>query len=365
MNIAVIGIGFIGKELCFHLSKLGHNIIGLHHNEDVTNVDCDIAIITAGANTQDVEILSKSSKKIKKIITDIPTNKIIFISSSQVHGFIEDNQINITNFGLYKKEIENFIETNVDNFCIIRPPNVLGATCEPNKNSIISTWLHKEKIVVYTGVYRTFICVKELCLSISQNLNFSNKTIIDYKGKKNSLKHIAEFCKEPDNITYHQVNSEPANPIGFTKLFTIKDSNIYDKIQSMKKIINISKNSKTRLYTSGSSYLFDLEETEYPNSRVYIFNLPDNKIRGSHFHKEQTEFMSIVKGECLIELKPVKELESKIFELRKGDILKIEPYMIHTFLNINPEECIIVVSSNQKYIPNSRPDTYLESDLDV
>lgn len=368
MKICIIGFGFIGKEIYYNLIKQEKNVTYINYtnlNAKAIPDDIDVFIYTASANTNDLWTLEQSYKKISSHIEKIKDKKIVFISSQQVHGYNTGKTIEYSNHSFYKKKLEHLIKDSVKNYAIIRLPNIIGESCLPFKNSIISTWIVEKNNIVHDQVFRHYAHVSSI-LKVINDFCYDpiDKKIIDIIGKKIQLTTIADLIeKKCKNKFIIKKESSINESIYDTKLLeetievkldiekSINNMVLYKDIGNIKKI--------KRYHTNGDYFLLDLEKYQYPNNRVYCFNV-HNELRGGHYHKKQTEYMSLLQGEALVVLKHIASERYKISHMHTGEIIEIPKLFIHEFMGVSKDPSIFLVSSDQSYIENKKPDTFIK-----
>jgi len=68
-------------------------------------------------------------------------------------------------------------------------------------------------------------------------------------------------------------------------------------------------------------------------------------VRGGHYHKKTRESFYIIEGEIEIMLVNKKSKEKKVFIANGGDIINIEPGIIHTFKVLKRSRWVNMLSS--------------------
>jgi hypothetical protein len=86
--------------------------------------------------------------------------------------------------------------------------------------------------------------------------------------------------------------------------------------------------------------------------RVYfIYGVPENKVRGGHRHKETSQSLICLKGECKVYVQENNTKEN-LFELNSpGKCLLLKPSDWHQMYDFT-EDCILLVLANKNYDPN-------------
>jgi len=99
--------------------------------------------------------------------------------------------------------------------------------------------------------------------------------------------------------------------------------------------------------------------------RVYEIVVEPGYVRGNHCHKEQHEEFYVSEGRCVFELQPglpdylPAALSMTEMSHARREKLNVKPTFMHTLWNPSPlHPALVIVSSTQKYIPNSTPDCY-------
>ena len=99
--------------------------------------------------------------------------------------------------------------------------------------------------------------------------------------------------------------------------------------------------------------------------RVYEIVVEPGYVRGNHCHEEQTEEFYVSEGDCIFEFQPgIPEYNPEALVIRhltheRREKVKTAPSYMHTLWNPSPiTPALCIVSSTQKYIPNSTPDCF-------
>lgn len=92
---------------------------------------------------------------------------------------------------------------------------------------------------------------------------------------------------------------------------------------------------------------------------VGIITSKTNALRGSHYHKLSTQYNYILEGEIELKIKKATEsnAEIEIIILKKGDYIKIPPYVIHALKAIT-DSTFMVFTSEARIESQYEEDTF-------
>ncbi|MCZ4224371.1 WxcM-like domain-containing protein [Pedobacter rhodius] len=90
----------------------------------------------------------------------------------------------------------------------------------------------------------------------------------------------------------------------------------------------------------------------YTGEIYTVCGLP-NQIRGGHYHKEATEWFTIIGGEATLKLKDILTLEELTLKLSIEEPITIvvPPLVAHQFENPSDKEFLLLAYSNLLYDP--------------
>jgi len=93
--------------------------------------------------------------------------------------------------------------------------------------------------------------------------------------------------------------------------------------------------------------------------QVYVATSTPGQVRGNHYHKEKTEWLFVIKGECRLVWDCDDQIGKKELALSYlvPVLVRVPPYVVHAILNTGPEESYLLIISDRAYDPAS-PDTY-------
>ena len=98
---------------------------------------------------------------------------------------------------------------------------------------------------------------------------------------------------------------------------------------------------------------------------VSMFTINKDSVRGKHFHKEEKQWMFVLKGQIKVTTKNLLEKNSKVeeIELKEKDLIFFPPYSYRAITGISNSECLFITSKSRK--DNSHvEDTYPVSDIE-
>jgi hypothetical protein len=126
-------------------------------NFNLTNT-CIFASGVADSTETDLLLYKKEFELLKKTINQFPQFKFIYFSTLSIFKFEYNEYVK------HKLFIENYIENNLDNYLILRLPNIVGQT--KNQNQLLPFLFQKissnSEINVKDNTYRDLIDVEDL-----------------------------------------------------------------------------------------------------------------------------------------------------------------------------------------------------------
>jgi dTDP-4-dehydrorhamnose 3,5-epimerase-like enzyme len=98
---------------------------------------------------------------------------------------------------------------------------------------------------------------------------------------------------------------------------------------------------------------------------IGIFTINKNSVRGKHFHKEEKQWLFVLKGKIKVKTKNLLEKNSKIeeFELKEKDLIFFPTYSYREILGISNSECLFITSKSRKDNLNLK-DTFRVDDIE-
>ena len=103
-----------------------------------------------------------------------------------------------------------------------------------------------------------------------------------------------------------------------------------------------------------------------PNiQHISIFTINKDSVRGKHYHKEEKQWLLVLKGEIKVKTKNLLEKNSKIeeVELKEKDLIFFPQYSYREIIGISNSECLFITTKSRK--DNSHvEDTFTVNDIE-
>jgi len=98
---------------------------------------------------------------------------------------------------------------------------------------------------------------------------------------------------------------------------------------------------------------------------IGIFTINKDSVRGKHFHKEEKQWLFVLKGKIKVKTKNLLEKNSKIeeFELKEKDLIFFPTYSYREITGISNSECLFITSKSRKDKLNVK-DTFIVNDIE-
>jgi len=363
MKVIITGSdGFIGKNLSFYLSAIGHEVIKItksSKSEDIVFAvkRAEFIFHLAGVNkTQSKKELEKGNigftKKILSILEDCD-RRIPLIYSSTIQA-IKNND-----YGLSKKMTEDLIAerclaSNIP-YQIYRLPNIFGKWCRPNYNSFIATFCH----------------------NISRNL-----PIDVHDGDATvELVYIDDLCNYFGKLLEEEIKSGILPLDLETYIVSVGEIlgliNEYKNLPSSSFVLDFGSGLHRKLYATylsykpSSQYIHDLDihgddrgnfiefVKNKDTGQVSFFSSLPGVTRGEHYHHTKNEKFLVIQGEALFQLRHLISNELISFKLsgNQPKIVESIPGWAHNITNTGESEMLVILWSNEVF-DRSSPDTY-------
>lgn len=100
-------------------------------------------------------------------------------------------------------------------------------------------------------------------------------------------------------------------------------------------------------------------EAEQAVEEIYVLYTNKGSVRGNHYHKNNIEFFSVLKGTATIALKGIEDDEADFLRISAEDdvVLKVPENVGHGFRNDDDEALVILAAASRLYEPDDS-DTY-------
>ncbi|KUO72731.1 MAG: hypothetical protein APF77_01835 [Clostridia bacterium BRH_c25] len=84
---------------------------------------------------------------------------------------------------------------------------------------------------------------------------------------------------------------------------------------------------------------------------IYVLHTKKGSVRGNHYHRQNVEFFTVIKGTAIIALKDVEEGEAEILKVSAVDdiVIKVPENVAHGFRNDEDEELVILAAASKLY----------------
>ncbi|BDX07669.1 UDP-2-acetamido-2,6-beta-L-arabino-hexul-4-ose reductase [Planctobacterium marinum] len=362
-NVLITGAdGFIGKNLCVSLEKMGTvNLQRFCRGDSLKELpmlvqNADFIFHLAGVNRPKddtefyvgnsdlTEILCKAVQACGKTIP------IVFSSSTQV----ERNNP----YGLSKLKAEthllNLYMESGNPIYIYRLPNVFGKWSKPNYNSVVATFCHNISHDIPIEIHNP---------ATKLNLVHIGAVITSF---------LSVLSNQPQNQLY--VNVEPVYETSLGELAeTIKS---FKQARETLIIPQVGESFLRVLYAtyvsyiSPSSFSYSLKKHADPrgvfvemlktkdSGQFSYFTALPGVTRGGHYHHVKTEKFLVIKGEAKFGFRHITSGEYiEIFiDGENAEVVETVPGWSHDITNVGEEELIVMLWANENFNPDA-PDT--------
>ena len=190
---------------------------------------CIFASGVADSTETDLLLYKKEFELLKRTINQFPQFRFVYFSTLSIFKFEYNEYVK------HKLFIENYIENNLDNYLILRLPNIIGQT--KNQNQLLPFLFQKissnSEIDVKDNTYRDLIDVEDLPKIIKFlieknivgkiNISLNNKiTVTDIIDVLKDINHIytAKINKININDTIYYTNDLLNYNFDFTQIST-------------------------------------------------------------------------------------------------------------------------------------------------
>lgn len=100
-------------------------------------------------------------------------------------------------------------------------------------------------------------------------------------------------------------------------------------------------------------FIKSMLSTEKTIEEIYVIYTKKGSKRGNHYHRQNIEFFTVIKGTAVIALKDVCGGETEILKVSAGDniVIKVPENVAHGFRNDGDEELVILAAASKLYYP--------------
>lgn len=361
MNILITGSnGFIGRHMCLHLTRVGHNVfkydLGSTEEELKEYISkCDFVIHLAGINRpltkeEFYDGNTNFTKKVVDLIKESKRNIPIIISSSTQASLDND-------YGKSKKLAEDYLFSSSLPVYVYRLHNVFGKWIKPNYNSAVGTF----------------------CYNIANNLPIEIRDR-EYVVHYNYIDDICDEFLRVINSKEHKGSKDIlyVNPIYDCALGKLADLLYYFKseIESDRHLPLIHNEFELKLFKMFCDYLSEEHEFNFAKDNRGSFEelykskkwgqISDNVsfpgiTKGGHYHTYKKEIFYTVIGECEIIQRDINTDEVIVNKVNGNNphLVDIKVGYTHQITNIGKINSHTIMWISEIYNPNTH-DTYKE-----
>ena len=375
-SVVIVGNGFIGNRVAWSIN--GSKVFHIGHTDpetDIKNLPLEASYIVVwchgvsrGSAAEIIDSQLGFMVRVIRLLESLSVNVAQHIFLSSTHVYLDST------FGYAKRLCEAVIllqasVTEADT-CVIRVPNVYGAFSEEKPNSILSRWLCGDSQVRADASARVdYVSVQQVADTVISQLNTGSGIIDMHPGEPLPIRDIGAEIAEIRGLAFEISEFEqptraevpPTAPSSECAVPSLEITSISMLVRGC----GFAKELRSRVRQSqrshnspcGERVLLDLEAEDLKHlERVYVFNVAKGTKRGGHYHKEQIETFTVVKGHCELQITNADGDTSPV-ALSAGQKITVYPGEEHTFWSPH-FECMVLTTSNMPYIPNSVPDTY-------
>ncbi|NJK51644.1 MAG: capsular polysaccharide biosynthesis protein CapF [Leptolyngbyaceae cyanobacterium SU_3_3] len=363
MQVLVTGAsGFVGRNLCLHLSELEHfTVIPITRQSSSKDLRealtrADFIVHLAGVNRpQDPAEFDNGNTGFTQQLCET----LAQVGRSMPITYTSSTQAELDNpYGQSKRAAEDVLlayqqQTSAAVY-IYRLPNVFGKWCKPNYNSAVATFCHN--------------IARDLPITVNNSAAGLNVVYVD-----DVIHHIVELLQQ-----------KPVAP-GFQSISSIYQTTVGEVVDILRSFRasrdtlitdRVGTGFIRALYSTYVSYLptsaFSYKVPKYGDDRgvfVEMLKTPDagqfsfftahpGITRGDHYHHTKTEKFLVIKGHAHFGFRNVLTGES--YELCTNgadpEIVETVPGWTHNITNIGEDEMIVMLWANEIFDRN-QPDT--------
>ena len=380
MKILVTGSnGFVGKNLVESLKCIKDNkdktrpnliideIYEFDKETDIKLLDeycrcCDFVYNLAGVNRplDNKEFMEGNFGFASKLLDTLKKyqNKCPVMLSSSIQAELDND------YGKSKLEGEklffNYASENDVKVLVYRFPNLFGKWSRPNYNSVIATWCYNIAndldIEINDPKKELELCyiddvVRELIDALSGNEHKNDNYCFVPITHKVTLGRIAEilnsFKEQPNTLIIPEI---PNNSF---------EKKLYSTYLSFLPKDKIKFELKTNIDNRGSF----TEILKTCNSGQFSVNVTKPGItKGQHWHHTKWEFLIVVKGEAIIQMRKIGTDVVMEFEVndQKIEAVHMLPGYTHNIINKSKTDDLITLMWANELFDKNHPDTYGE-----
>lgn len=364
MKVLVTGSnGFIGKNLCLHLSEGGYEVFRF----DTGNTDdelrlfiaeSDFVVHLAGINRPlaEKEFIDGNVNFTKKfcdlIRNEKPSLPILFASSTQA---TLDNA-----YGRSKKAAEDLVLAHAEE-CgskayVARFYNVYGKWCRPNYNSVIATFCYNVANGLPLDVNPSapsidFVYIDDLCgwviSVIKRGISDSDRILYPEPHFTKTLPQIVEllegFRVSRNNHMVPAIDDPFAKRLYSTYLSYLPESSFSYPLD---------------MHVDSRGSFTEILKT-IGNGQISVNVAKPGITKGNHYHHTKTEKYLVVHGECEIKFRRIDSDKVITYHCsdKKLEVVDIPPGYTHSITNVGEDDSVTLMWANELFDPD-HSDTY-------
>ncbi|MFA6815645.1 MAG: NAD-dependent epimerase/dehydratase family protein [Lentisphaeria bacterium] len=321
---------------------------------------CDVIVHLAAMNRHpDQQVIYDTNVRLVQQLIDAMeaenvTPHVLFSSSTQED---RDNP-----YGASKRKgrelLINWANRNDAKFTGCVFPNVFGAFCRPNYNSVVATFCyklcHSEMPEIQTDGKIKFIYVENLCRELIQIMQTGKASDcypvpFDKEVKVSELLITLKRFKSQyfEQGTIPELHNSFERDL-FNTFFTYFDFKSFFPFQ-------LKKNSDPR------GTFVELARLDHIGGQVSFSTTAAGITRGNHYHTRKIERFAVIQGKAKIELRKIGTDEKYSFELdgENPSFVDMPIWYTHNITNIGTETLYTIFWINEFYNPDD-PDTFYE-----
>jgi dTDP-4-dehydrorhamnose reductase len=295
---------------------------------------------------------------VKAINTLNPNIKLIFISSDYVFdgrngGYIEKDRTDpVTVYGKTKALSEKYITSNLKNYIICRTSGVYGRGGGNFFNFILKALQENRPLDVLEDTFFTPTYIEYLLDSIKALLDLDFKGIIHIAGKE----RISRFAFAQQIAIILGKDKMLIRPVkGLVSGLISKDSSLNcDYAHNVLDIYvpSIEESLRHYFYNIKYPYFYSVDSRGkfigilrgLKWEEINYVETNEGDVRGGHYHKLTEEAFYIIAGKIEVSLTNLITNTKRELFIHEGDILIIEPYILHTFKILENSKWISMLS---------------------
>lgn len=319
---------------------------------------CDVIVHFAAVNrSTDERLLLRSNKKIIDDLIDC-MHKLDkyprFINISSIHE-VQDSA-----FGMSKRysrrSLERYYHQFPEQLTTIIAPNIFGAFCKPNYNSVVATFCHSlitGNALNVNGASRIrLVYVDDLVDIIISTL--SNERAIftqhDFQGVDISIRELADKLKYFHSSYF--INGH------FPRILSRFDIDLFNTYRSY---IPLEKCLFGNVFHSDNRGYFTELVRSHGESQFSLSRTVPGITRGNHFHRRKIERFIVLNGEAEITLRRVDSGAATSFKLTTNTrlMLDIPIWYTHNVTNTSPNVDLEMLFWINEWYNDNDSDTYI------